>query len=296
MASSLTCTDDPIQILLTNSGVPVSFVDSDAGEIFPTDFTAQYFPHLVEPLNGAGIANAGGELDEPLFRLTITRFIKLNSTSIGASRSHVLCAFSLDLLSPLVALTGTVSVDLSGNLLFLRLLSQLYQGLEPPDPPPCYESEAIEFTESPCAPHPPFSCRAPPWEQPERRAMEPIALRLTATQLTEMHNVVAKGMEPLRMSRLDPVVGLLVRCLSEVKPEEAKPIDTISYVVNVRVSTCPPQLDLFCHSTAEWAYTRATQRSTPSFGFLQEYNSPKAPILTKAFWPAPLGYASRWGG
>ena len=197
-----------MQIRLTNSGVPVSFIDSDADEIFPTDLTAQYSPCLVEPLNGAGITNAGGESDEPLFRLTITRFTKLNSTSVGAFRSHVLCASSLD-ITPLVVLTGMASVDVSGHLLFFRLLSQLYQGLAALDPPPYYEPEAIKFTESPETSHPTFSREdplAPSWQRPERMAMEFVAFRLTATQLTEMHSTVAKGMEHLRMSRVDPVV------------------------------------------------------------------------------------------
>jgi len=63
--------------------------------------------------------------------------------------------------------------------------------------------------------------------------MEFVVFRLTATQLKEMHNAVAKGMEHLMMSRVDPVVGLVARCLSEVEPE-SKPIDTISHVVNHR--------------------------------------------------------------
>ena len=86
-----------VQIRLTNSGVPVSVVDNDADEIFPTDLTVQPTFRYTDPLNVAGIVNAEGESDEPLFRLTITRFTKLNSTSIGASRSHVLCASPLDL-------------------------------------------------------------------------------------------------------------------------------------------------------------------------------------------------------
>ena len=86
-----------MQIRLTNSGVPVSVVDNDTDEIFPTDFTIQPTFRYTDPLNITGIINTEGESDEPLFRLTITRFTKLKSTSIGTSRSHVLCAFSLDL-------------------------------------------------------------------------------------------------------------------------------------------------------------------------------------------------------
>ena len=75
----------------------MSLTDSDADEIFPTDLTAQPGDLYAEPLNVRGIANTEGESDEPLFRMTITRFTKLNSTSIGACYSHILCAFPLDL-------------------------------------------------------------------------------------------------------------------------------------------------------------------------------------------------------
>ena len=133
-----------------------------------------------------------------------------------------------------------IPVDGSTNLLFFRLLSQRYQGLGSLDPPPYYEPEAIKFTESPKATHPSFlrdDLITPSWKKPERVAMEFVAFRLTATQVTEIHSTVAKGMEHLRISRVDPVVGLLARCLSEVEPE-SKPIDTISYVIDVRASFC----------------------------------------------------------
>ena len=75
----------------------MSVIDNDADEIFPTDFTYQPAIPYVDPLNIEGIVNTEGESDEPLFRLTITRFTKLNSTSIGTSYSHVLCELSPDL-------------------------------------------------------------------------------------------------------------------------------------------------------------------------------------------------------
>ena len=46
-------------------------------------------------------------------------------------------------------------------------------------------------------------------------------------------------MNYLTITRTDIVVGLLARWLSEVEPE-SKPIDTISYMVNVRVFRCLP--------------------------------------------------------
>ena len=66
--------------------------------------------------------------------------------------------------------------------------------------------------------------------------MEFIAFRLTTLQLAEIRNYVTKRMGQSRITRVDVVIALLARCLSEVEPE-SKPIDTISYVVDVRSST-----------------------------------------------------------
>jgi len=134
-----------------------------------------------------------------------------------------------------VVLTKKTSVDGSGFLLFFKQLSQRYQGLEPIDLP-YYEPKAIKFADPLKAPSPIYHLYdpsvPPPWERPERKAMEFIAFRLTAAQLTEIHNSVTKGMKHLRIARANIVVGMLARCLSEVEPE-SKPIDTISYVANV---------------------------------------------------------------
>ena len=135
------------------------------------------------------------------------------------------------------------SDDGYGFLMFFRHLSQLYQGLGPIDPPPYYEPEAIKFAEpskilsslfahvDPSAPS--------PWEQPEWRAPEFVALRLTDTQLTEIHKSATKGREHPRTTKVGTILGLFARCLSEVEPE-SKPIDTISYVINVRPVLAPP--------------------------------------------------------
>jgi len=63
--------------------------------------------------------------------------------------------------------------------------------------------------------------------------MELIAFRLTTLQLAEIRNYVTKGVGQSRITRVDVVVALLAQCLSEVETE-SKPIDTISYVVDVR--------------------------------------------------------------
>ena len=134
-------------------------------------------------------------------------------------------------------------VDGTGYLLFLRQVSQLYQGLGTIDPPPYYEPEAIKFPEPSKAPSPLFDrvdpSAPPPWEQPEKKAMEFVAFRLTAAQLDEVHGSVKKGIEDPKITRMDTVVGLLARCLSEVEPE-SKPIDTISYLINVRLLAASP--------------------------------------------------------
>jgi len=140
------------------------------------------------------------------------------------------------------------SVDGAGFLLFFRQLSQLYQGLGPIDAPPYHEPEAIKFAEPLKAPSPLFDrvdlSAPPPWEQPERKAMEFVGFRLTAIQLTDIQNSVTKGIEDSRVTRMDTVVGLLARCLSEVEPE-FKPIDAISYLINVRTFITPLQLTYF---------------------------------------------------
>ena len=138
---------------------------------------------------------------------------------------------------PPIVLTKMASDDGFGFLMFLRHLSQLYQGRGPIDPPPYHEPEAIKFAEPSKAPSPfyeRFSLSAPsPWEQPESRALEFVAFKLTDKQLTEIRNSATKGIKHPRIPRVDTVVGLLARCLSEVM-QESKPIDTISYLINVR--------------------------------------------------------------
>ena len=120
--------------------------------------------------------------------------------------------------------------------MFFKQLSQLYQGLGPIDPPPYYEPEAIKFGEPSKTSSPICDLLDPSApsmrEQSEKEAMDFVAFRLTATQLTEIHNSVTKGIERPRIARMDTVVGLLAQCLSEVE-SEFKLIDTISYTVNV---------------------------------------------------------------
>jgi len=135
------------------------------------------------------------------------------------------------------------SADFDGLLLFLRQLSQLYQGLGPIDPPPHYEPEAIKFTEPlkpPTLPYYPFDPSAPPpWLQPGWRAPELVVFRLTDKQLTEIHNSVTKGVEHPGLASKDTLVGLLARCLSEIEPE-TKPIDLMAYLFNVRAFLASP--------------------------------------------------------
>jgi len=207
------------------------------------------------------------------------------------------CVRPLSTLIPLVAVPKMTSVDGTGFLLFFRQLSQLYQGLGPIDPPPYHEPEAIKFAEPSMAPsllcdH--FDASAPPLcGQPEKKPLEFVGFRLTATQLTEIHNSVTKGMERSRITRMDIVVGLLVRCLSEVEPE-SKPIDTIMHVVNVCASVTSPVPWLTSRSTAEWVSTQPTQCLTRFFHSPQDYSFREGPILTTTFWSVLRKYASRW--
>jgi len=140
-------------------------------------------------------------------------------------------------------LTKTTPDDEFGFLMFFKQLSHLYRGLGPIDPSPYYEPEAIKFPEPLKPPSPPYvrfdPSAPPPWAQPGWIAPEFIAFRLTDAQLTEINNYVTNGMEYSRINGMDTLVGLLARCLSEVEPE-IKPIDTISYLVNVRAFLASP--------------------------------------------------------
>ena len=159
-------------------------------------------------------------------------------------------------------------VDLTGYLMFFKQLSQLYQGLGPIDPPPYYESEAIEFAEPLKAPSPlydRFNLSDPSlWEEPKGGLPEFVTFRLTDAQLTEIRNSVTKGVEDSRITRMDTLVGLLARCLSDIEPE-SKPVDTISYLVNVRAFLASLVPWLIFPSTAEWVYTQPTQWLTRPF-------------------------------
>ena len=238
-------TNHEIQIRLTNSGVPVTVIDSDADELFPTDIISQPALPYTVPVNVVGIVNTEGESDEALFRITITRFTKLNCTSIGACRSHVLCTFSLYLPGSSRCIDKMVSGDATGFLMLFKHLSQLYQGLEPINPAPYHEPGPVIFEEPLTAPSPDGQSgpSSPPlWQPFMMKPMDFVAFRLTATQLTEIHNFVIKGVEGTKTTRTDTVLGLLARCLTEVEPE-TKPIDTISYVVNVRAFHHPPRVN-----------------------------------------------------
>lgn len=188
------------------------------------------------------------------------------------------------------------TVDGTGLLMFLELVSQFYQGLGPIDPLPYYEPEAIRFPEPLNAPmtildeYDPSS--PPPWEHPDRSAMEFVALRLTAKQLTEIHGYVTKGMENMRISRVDVMIGLLARCLTEIEPE-LKAIDTVCNVVNVRPFKFVLAADSLWHSTAEWEYTQRTRGSTQSFGSPREFKTRKTPALVRVFWRVRRRYASQ---
>ena len=176
-----------------------------------------------------------------------------------------MCVLSLDPPSSFRCVDEeTTSVDGSGYLMFFKQISQLYQGLGPIDPPPYYEPRAIKFPELLKAPlplHNRFDPFGPaPWEQPDKKAMDFVAFRFTATQLTEIRSSVTKRTKSPGVTRMDIVMGLLAQCLSEVEPE-SKPIDTVSYVVNVSAFVACPVPRLI-GSTASRNGHIPSQRST----------------------------------
>lgn len=77
-----------IQIRLTNSAIPVKFLESEAEAVMPTDHVIQnkgVFA-LVDRVDIAKILER--DSDEPLARIRLTKFVKLGATAIGFSQHH----------------------------------------------------------------------------------------------------------------------------------------------------------------------------------------------------------------
>ncbi|GJE85403.1 hypothetical protein PsYK624_014820 [Phanerochaete sordida] len=214
---------DPWTISLGNQGVPVTVMESDAETEVPANTVIQSpfpFTQSVKPVKYLDFDN-----DEPLLKATIIRFKKTGNTSIGLCSSH---------------LVG----DGFAVLMFLRLLSQNYQGLEPLDPPP-------SFTAPPRYPFNPadhndipsyhykylYPLReVPPHMEPGRKKPVRVDLRLRAEQIAQLHKgVLAQCPEsnPPILSRQDVLSAIVAYCLSKADPE-APPIQHISTLFMAR--------------------------------------------------------------
>jgi len=77
------------QIRLTNSGIPVEVVDSDADKVTTApDRLVQTPLSLAPSVDLFALVDTDGTSDVDLMRITITRFTKLSCTSIGVNASH----------------------------------------------------------------------------------------------------------------------------------------------------------------------------------------------------------------
>ena len=75
------------QIRLTNDGVPFTVIDSDAPREVPHNCVIQHPWTLSQAVRLPRVWDY--DSDEPLLRVTLVRFTKLGSTSIGLSATHV---------------------------------------------------------------------------------------------------------------------------------------------------------------------------------------------------------------
>ena len=105
--------------------------------------------------------------------------------------------------------------------------------------------------------------------------MEFVGLRLKATQLAEIRNYVAKVTGQQRIAKVDGVVALFARCLSEVEPE-ARPIDTVSFVVNVRSLVASPAARLILSQHRGWGIHPVNAMLNALIWFPVELQTPKS--------------------
>ncbi|KAI0685145.1 hypothetical protein BC835DRAFT_547471, partial [Cytidiella melzeri] len=197
-------------------------IDSDATVEVPSDTVIQSPWTLTKGIDFVKYLDY--DCDEPLMRVTITRYTKTGSTSIGLSGTHAL---------------GDGFVMLQ----FVRLLSQHYQGLQPLDPPPRYDNEryrpsSADMEEYGEIPIPDLDHVYPlretaPHNRPERIKPEQLSIRMTAFQVRQLHKNVqtqVRELEPqLALSRQDVLVALLVYCISHA---EAK-LPAIQHISNL---------------------------------------------------------------
>ncbi|GJE85414.1 hypothetical protein PsYK624_014930 [Phanerochaete sordida] len=238
--------NDPWTISLGNQGVPVTVIESDADTEVPTNTVIQRPFTLAKPVNVMKYLEHGN--DEPLLRMTITRFTKTGSTCVGLCASHLIG-------DGFVART------------FLRLLSQNYQGLAPLDPPPSYTTPApVPFNAADygAIPHPDYAYfyplrGVPPHLVPGGKKPVRVDIRLTAAQIAELRAGVLEQCterDAPRLSRQDVLVALLAYCLSKADPDNP-PIQHICTIVMSR--GIPPRPMSSIGNALMWAMTDAAE-------------------------------------
>jgi len=143
----------------------------------------------------------------------------------------------------------------------MRMLSQYYQGLDCLDPLPYYEPQATVSTGIPSMtrlPQPLYdpSVRPLPWDDP--LICPPSSLftfRLTKEQYEDIHQHITEFSntldEPVRLSRLDVLVGMIAQALTASDPKNP-PISKVMHMINVSTPThesTPPRCSPFYLAT-----------------------------------------------
>lgn len=233
------------QIRLSNDGVVVTVLDSDAEAEVPADTVIQSPWTLTRGVDIVKFIDY--DSDEPIMRVTIIRFTKTGSTSVGLSWSHLSGRSIHTTLELATNYCGRKLGDGFSIYQFARLLSQNYQGLEPLDPAPTYDRappqpfdpEKYKGIPLPdCMYH--YSFRStPPHLEPGRKKPDRIDIRLTAGQIAQINKgILAQcpdGNTPI-LSRQDTLVAVLAYCISKADPD-SPPVQHISTILMVRLST-----------------------------------------------------------
>ncbi|KAK7682152.1 hypothetical protein QCA50_014739 [Cerrena zonata] len=233
----ITSESGPWKIRLTNSGVPVTFLESDAEEVMPNARVVQNkgVASFVKALDMKKVLAT--QSDEPLARFTITRFPRASSTIIGFSQYHP------------IGDGYTVANT-------LRLLSQLYQGLPSLDPSPCYDTPPLKpinpltSIKYPLETMPtfmndkPFPYGGTPHLMGRNKGnVSQIVLHLGASLIAELQKAVnsrakSNGQTAV-LSKQDVLLALLARVFSISDPEN--PIIYLISIFNYRgTSIIPP--------------------------------------------------------
>ncbi|CAL1702969.1 unnamed protein product [Somion occarium] len=214
------------KIRLTNSGVPLKFLTSNADQIMPDNRVIQNqgVASLVEKVNVTKILRPYN--DEPLARFTIIYFVKIGYTAIGFSQYHPLG-------------------DGYTVIKFLRHLSQNYQRLPELDPPPSYDppysptSPYLYGYSSPKYPRdtlttynldfPIIDGGIPPLKGNRNEEASHVVIHFNAKMIENVHKAVLRLAEAdkgdnvgnMVFSKQDTLIALLVRAFTISDPDNA---------------------------------------------------------------------------